>query len=108
MLQLVRPPSAVGAALAAAAHLGPLWPAPADLDAAAFGPAGALAALALALPFGVGGVSLLPHGSGLGTAPAAAAPVHVLALLAGGAHDGGGGLASPAWAGAGAVALGGL
>ena len=55
-------------------------------------------ALLALLPLGGGGVALVPS----------AAPVHVLALLGAGASDAAPAAPAPAWAGAGAVTLGGL
>ena len=99
------------AAPLAGATLGPLGPAlaePPALDAALFGPVGAVAVLALVAPLGLWAATLLPLGGGPGAPTPAAAPAHVLALLVGGSSDASRALAAPAWGGAGAVGLGGL
>jgi hypothetical protein len=95
-------------ALAAAAPLAAALPAPGALDAALFGPLGALALVALVAPLGPAMAGLLPLGGGAAAPTPAAAPAHVLALLGGGALDAGTGSPMPPWAGGGAVFLGGL
>lgn len=96
------------AALLSLGPLAPLTPPPASLDAALFGPLGALGALALVAPGGPTLVGALPLGGGAQAPTPAAAPAHVLALLGAGVTDGGANLPSPPWGGAGAVVLGGL
>lgn len=95
-------------AVAMAGGLLATLPPPPTLDAALFGALGGLLAAAMVAPMGPALFALSPLCTDPAPVVPAAAPSHVLALLAGGAADNSTSMPAPAWAGAASIGLGGL